>query len=192
MEVQKEESRVEAAAAKQDYSREDEEIQPFKLCDLALGPETKKQGFYPCSEFSVKTWKGATNRLPFPNFMLASRNYYNLAWSLRSLRRLKNVIAIVEWVPALERLKASTEVKELSEASEAELNRIFQMFDLDGVLRLPQHKLPSYRPEPLDLPYCIQFRNTFTPKHNGNVRSDKLTDSAARCWPGGAYAVWQA
>lgn len=133
MEVQKEESRVEAAAAKQDYSREDEAVRPFKLRDLALAPQTGKQGFYPCSEFGIKEWKGVANKLPFPSFMLASRNYYDLAWSLRSLRRLKNVIAVVEWVPDLERLKLSSEVRELSKSAEDELGSIFQMFDLDKV-----------------------------------------------------------
>jgi hypothetical protein len=133
MEVQKEESRVEAAAAKQDYSREDEAIHPFKLRDLSQAPQTGKQGFYPCSEFGIKAWRGAANKLSFPSFMLASRNYYNLAWSLRSLRRLKNVIAIVEWVPDLEKLGPSTEIRELSKAAEAELGSIFQMYDLDKV-----------------------------------------------------------
>ncbi len=133
MEVQKEEARVEASATKQDYSREDETVAPFKLRDLKLGPETGKQGFYPCTDFSIKTWKGSTKTLPFPSFLLASRNYYNTAWSLRSHRRLKNVVALVEWVPELEHLALSKEVRELSKKAEDELGRIFQMFDLDGV-----------------------------------------------------------
>jgi hypothetical protein len=133
MEVQKEEARVEATAAKQDYSREEETVAPFKLRDLRLSPETGKQGFYPCADFSIKTWKGSTKKLPFPSFLFASRNYYNTAWSLRSHRRLKNVVALVEWVPDRQRLAMSTEVRELSKTAEDELGRIFQMFDLDGV-----------------------------------------------------------
>ncbi len=133
MEIQKEEARVEAAPAKQDYSRESEKLHPFKLQDLAYGPETMKQGFFPCSEFSIKTWKGSSPVLPFPPYMLISRNHYNPTWSLKSLRRLKNVVALVEWIPVKEKLKLSSEVRELSKSAIQELERIFKMFDLDQV-----------------------------------------------------------
>jgi hypothetical protein len=137
MEVQKEEIRVEAAPAKQDYSREDESLHPFRLQDLALGPETSKQGFYPCSEFNIKTWKGASPVLPFPSYLLMSRNHYNPTWSLKSLRRLKNVVALVEWIPEQGRLGLSSEVRNLSKSALKELDRVFTMFDLDQVYPCP-------------------------------------------------------
>jgi hypothetical protein len=134
MEVQKEEARVEAAPAKQDYSREYEALHPFKIQDLAHSPEVSRQGFFPCSQFNIKTWKGTSPTLPFPTFLLMSRNHYNPTWSLKSLRRLKSVIALVEWIPAEEQLEFSSEVRDLSKSAIQELDRVFSMFDLDQVL----------------------------------------------------------
>jgi hypothetical protein len=133
MEVQKEETRVEASAARQDYSREEESLIPFKLACLSSASEKEKLGFFPFTEFSIKTWKGATKPMPFPSFLFFSRNYYNPRWSTRSLRRLKNVIALVEWIPCVEELAASKEECDLSKDALRELDRVFNMFDLDQV-----------------------------------------------------------
>ena len=52
--------------------------------------------FYPLRDHSLLLHSG----LPFPSPLLLSRNYYNPAWS--GLRRLKNVIVVVEWAPSVD------------------------------------------------------------------------------------------
>ena len=130
MEVQKEEVRVEAAPIRQDYSREDENPKPFPLESLGKGIASGEQGFFPCSEFCIKTWMGSSSVLPFPSFMHFSRNYYNTAWSLRLMRRLKNTAILLEWFPE-SNLKLSQEKIVLSESAKKELSEAFKLFDID-------------------------------------------------------------
>ena len=133
MEVQKEEVRVEAVPLRQDYSRDDEAPKPFPFDSLGQGPQGGKQGFHCCSDFCVKTGRGSTGSLPFPSFMLYSRNFYDPGWSLRAIRRLKNAIVLVEWVPdsTPSGLKLSAESMPLNESSKAELKKAFELFDMD-------------------------------------------------------------
>jgi hypothetical protein len=42
--------------------------------------------------------------LPFPPYMLMSDNHYATRWWSKSHRRLKNVIVVMEWIPAAEQL----------------------------------------------------------------------------------------
>ena len=35
----------------------------------------------------------------FPSYMYVSRNYYRSEWSMKTHRRLKNVIIALEWIP---------------------------------------------------------------------------------------------
>ena len=130
MEVQKEEIRVEAAPVRQDYSRENEAPIPFPLESLGKSLAPGNQGFFPCSEFSIKTWRSSKTVLPFPSFMLFSRNHYNPEWSLRSIRRLKNVIAVIEWFPD-STLALSKETIALTEAAKKELRQAFDLFDVN-------------------------------------------------------------
>lgn len=59
--------------------------------DLYSNPEGHP--FFPLKNFSLLTHRP----LPFPSPLLLSRNYYNPAWT--GLRRLKNVIILLEWTP---------------------------------------------------------------------------------------------
>lgn len=133
MEVQKEEVRVEATPMRQNYSREDENPKPFQLESLGKSLATEEQGFSPMSEFCIRTWRGTTGKLPFPLFMQFSRNYYNPAWSLSALKRLKNSMVMIEWCPG--RMPAnpelSTESLVLNDMAKQELRRAFDLFDMD-------------------------------------------------------------
>jgi hypothetical protein len=133
MEVQKEEVRVEATPINQNYSRDDEHPKPFLFESLSKSLATKEQGFYPCSEFCIRTWRGTTGKLSFPSFMQFSRNYYNPAWSLNSLKRLKNTVVVVEWCPS--RLPVDSELSKetliLNDMAKQELRRAFDLFDMD-------------------------------------------------------------
>ncbi len=66
-------------------------------------PTKGKLGFYPLSQFCIfQNYSKANETLKFPDFLWVSRNSYQLAWSLtKTLRRLKNVIMILEWTPSI-------------------------------------------------------------------------------------------
>lgn len=43
----------------------------------------------------------ANEVLQFPEFLLISRNHFHLEWMMRrTMRRLKNVVVVMEWLPA--------------------------------------------------------------------------------------------
>ena len=89
--------RVEAAPLRQDYSREDEVPHPFPLAALGRSLAAGGQGFHPCAGLSVRTGRGASGIMPFPSFLLHSRNYYDPGWSLKWTRRLKNAVVRCRW-----------------------------------------------------------------------------------------------
>ncbi len=133
MEVQKEEVRVEAAPLRQDYSRDGEAPKPFPYESIAQIPAGGKQGFHPCSEFCVKTGRGSTGSLPFPSYMLYSRNFYDPGWSVKAIKRLKNAALLVEWIPDCmpSGLKLSPDAMPLNDSAKADLRKAFELFDVD-------------------------------------------------------------
>eukprot|EP00666_Eupelagonemidae_sp_cell4sb_P016659 gene16659-20998_t len=96
--------------------------------------------FYKMSEFSVNPgWMsslfgggGTETAMPFPDYMLMSDNHFKRAWRVGGARRLKNAIAVMEWVPDKARLSDRRESTELSPAQNAHLDAIFNLFDIDG------------------------------------------------------------
>lgn len=106
-EKEKEEEKVddieEEEAIRQKYARDDEEPTPWSTENLAHPPNHKDLGFYPAAQFSIfKNVIRANNTLKFPEFLWVSRNHYNLGWTMnRTLRRLKNVIVVMEYEPSI-------------------------------------------------------------------------------------------
>lgn len=108
-EVQLEEDleKVPEAAADQRYARDAEEATPWPLRGLfARSRETLP--FYPMADFAVN--KGIFNESSpalsgIPPFVLLSDNYYRRQWRLSSVRRLRNVLCFLEWVPSATHLK---------------------------------------------------------------------------------------
>ncbi|CAK9037999.1 unnamed protein product [Durusdinium trenchii] len=108
-EVQLEEDleRVPEAPAEQRYARDAEEAVPWPLRGLA--PRSREMlPFYPMADFAVN--KGIFNESSpvlsgLPPFVMLSDNYYRRQWRLSSVRRLRNVICFLEWVPSIKHLK---------------------------------------------------------------------------------------
>jgi hypothetical protein len=106
-EKEKEEEKVddieEEEFIRQKYARDDEEPVPWNIEKLARPPGNGELGFYPMSQFSIfKNVVRANNTLKFPEFLWVSKNHYNLGWTLnRTLRRLKNVIVVMEYEPSI-------------------------------------------------------------------------------------------
>jgi Ca2+-binding EF-hand superfamily protein len=90
-------------------------------------PESWEKSFYPASQFSVKNHvfsKGVA--VEFPDYLLISRNYYEKQWSLKTHRRLKNVIITMDFVPSKAALREIAAVgKPFTEEQENSLKRAF-------------------------------------------------------------------
>jgi len=134
---------VNEAPKKKKYSRDGENPLPWRVESLAYKQgEKQKEGalkglfaevkpwekyFYPASQFSVKNYMFSKSiNLEFPDYLLVSRNYYEKSWSMKTHRRLKNVIVTMDFVPSK---AAVTEVaavgKPFSDEQEASLKRAF-------------------------------------------------------------------
>ena len=64
--------------------------------------KSKGLGFYKANSFAIfKNLIRPNEVLKFPEFLLVSSNHFRLEWMMRrSMRRLKNVVVVMEWSPA--------------------------------------------------------------------------------------------
>lgn len=104
---------VHESAKKKKYSRDGENPTPWPVASLSVprrdrqvhgqtyqGSTWEKQ-FFPSSEFSVKnSLFGKAVGIKFPDYLYMSNNYYEKGWGLKTHRRLKNVIIIMEFCPS--------------------------------------------------------------------------------------------
>ena len=135
---------------KQKYARDDEAPVPWSIENLNGSPSTGRSPalFYELKKFSVFKKVFKLNGLRFPEYLMVSSNHYHMQWTMdKTLRRLKNVIVVMEWSPnALQGHTIATkalsntvdDVKEwsLSDAPNADvdnaLRRCFTLFDTDS------------------------------------------------------------
>ena len=116
---QEQEELVMQEPARLNFSREDTEARPWALRHLGVSPRadggstggsavaeflsgtgSAQPPFYPWSKFAVYRSGSAKARpLQWPARLWMSTNYFRSSWSLRSHRRLKNVICAMEWQP---------------------------------------------------------------------------------------------
>lgn len=155
-EEEEEEEVVNESAKKKKYSRDGENPVPWPLEALSITKKeddlgyderqraSKARGdaqvpswqkfFYPATEFSVKNYlfSKAVN-LEFPDYLLMSRNYYEKQWSLKTHRRLKNVIVTMDFVPSKNAIREVAAVgKAFSVEQEQSLRRAFLGSQGDG------------------------------------------------------------
>ncbi|CAM9183768.1 unnamed protein product [Choristocarpus tenellus] len=75
--------------------------------------------------------------------MQMSRNHYHLSWSLKTHRRIKNVIVLLDWTPDTTQLRpvtGATEGKVVSGEQETLLKKAFSLLDFDGDTRLGEEE----------------------------------------------------
>lgn len=102
------------------YSRDNEAPVPWDFATLA-DPSTCDQ-FYGADEFKLFKRKA----LQLPTYVQFSQNYFCPKWS--GERRLKNVVMLMEWVPAIaDRVSVSTE-ESLTEEQEQAIDRAIELF----------------------------------------------------------------
>ena len=90
-----------------------------------------EQHFFPSAEFSVKNslFSKAVS-LKFPEYLYMSNNYYEKGWGLKTHRRLKNIIIILEFCPSKTMLtEVAASGKSFSIAQERTLQRAFSSSD---------------------------------------------------------------
>ena len=143
-------------AKKKKYSRDGENADPWAVESLSVTikdddvnyqkkkEEAKQRGdkkvkswqnyFYPASEFSVKNYLfGKSITLEFPEYLYISNNYYQKQWSLKTHRRLKNVIVTMEFIPSKSALREVAAVgKGFTQEQEEGLRRAFLGANGDG------------------------------------------------------------
>ena len=79
-----------------EYSRDAEAASPWPLAALAAfepGADDDDAPFFPLAELALRHHEP----LAFPGQLLASRNYFRRSWG--GLRRLRNVVVVMEWAP---------------------------------------------------------------------------------------------
>jgi hypothetical protein len=109
------------------YSREHEKPTPWPVRLLATPLNVRVEPFYPMSEF--KLYKRSP--LAFPECVHLSCNYFNPKWT--GARRLKNVVAILDWIPdasQLAMMQSGSSYEPLSEDDCKALDTAIRMFDL--------------------------------------------------------------
>jgi Ca2+-binding EF-hand superfamily protein len=97
-------------------------------------PKSWEKYFYPASEFSVKNYLFSKSiNLKFPDYLLVSKNYYEKLWSMKTHRRLKNVIVTMDFVPSQKALREIAAVgKGFTKQQEETLKRAFMGASNDG------------------------------------------------------------
>lgn len=122
--------------AKHAYSREDEVSRPWSLRHLHAPPSTTENAgpFFPWSRFTVfRAGLQKVKPLHWPARLWMSNNYFRPSWTLKTHRRLKNVICAIEWEPgesaALESVSSNVR---LSPEQAARVRAAFGFFDEDG------------------------------------------------------------
>ena len=96
--------------------------------------------FYDLSTFHLRH----QNSMEFPEYVMASTNYFNRSWT--GLRRLKNVVMLLEWVPSVanvrQKLLNPTEIEALrkvvnvSEEEVEVLRKAFTLLSFEGRVHL--------------------------------------------------------
>ena len=136
------------------FSREGESVSQWKLSTLldphipTSGGESSVNPFYPLKTFSIYSGilQKQVDPLDFPSCMLVSSNYYRSQWRLSSVKRLKNVIVLLEYLPLdhhkekkglLSSMTSSTPPKKSSQPDWladplAMLDEALQVLDLDA------------------------------------------------------------
>ena len=122
-----------------EYSRHQERPSPWSVswlaCQPGHTPEGQKaaEGNDPHPFFGLQRFHLLHQvPLPFPSTLHLSRNYFNPAWS--GLRRLKNVVCLLEWCPSTDpsvlRLRSDAEHKaerSLTEAQDATIHKVHML-----------------------------------------------------------------
>lgn len=125
-------------AKKKKYSRDGENPTPWHVGSLSVprrdrqvhkqthqGPSWEMQ-FFQSSNFSVKNSVfGKAVGMKFPDYLYMSNNYYEQGWGLKTHRRLKNVIIIMEFCPSKSMLQEVAAGKSFAATHEKILKRAF-------------------------------------------------------------------
>ena len=151
------------------YVRDDEPARAWALSSLTLPPDFAAsggaagtstgttgtaQGFFPASRFaSHRSHLDKRGPLHWPNYCQLSSDHTHPRWRFSSHHRLKNVIVVMEYTPDADVSSASggaggvgsgaaaLAVAALTDGQRQRLNRVFQMYDVEGRQALSEQRL---------------------------------------------------
>lgn len=137
LEVEAEAEKVVEGAVDRAYARDDEGAKGWPLSALAFDPADvdKTPPFYTISEFTVNKGvfgKSANALQGLPNFVLLSQNYYKSSWRFSSVRRLRNVICFLEWVPSVKNVYRFEYDGEAAVLTPTQAQCLREAFELQG------------------------------------------------------------
>jgi hypothetical protein len=203
-EEEEEEEVVHEMAKKKKYSRDGENPTPWPVGSLSVlrkdrqmhqqqqGPSWEKQ-FFPASEFSVKNSVfGKAVCMKFPDYLYMSNNYYEKGWGLKTHRRLKNVIIIMEFCPSKSMLQeVAASGKSFAVMHEKILKRAFATSDgrIADRIKVSELKEVLRAVDVIgdDEKEKEKFLSTMNLDHNGTVSFDELTQS--KCQRSTLFAI---
>ena len=116
-----------------EYSRSKETADRWQVHELR---SDSCSAFYPMSEFKLRHQKS----INFPQYTRLSSNYYNRKWD--GLRRLKNVVMILEWIPSQKRVSRNISLQPGGQndpqqsITADDLHKAFQLLAFEGTTHL--------------------------------------------------------
>jgi Ca2+-binding EF-hand superfamily protein len=135
-EAQRQQEAEQARESQIAFDRGDEQQNPWSVNQLK---QTNGPAFYPLNDFKVS---GTDSQLSAPPFLYLSNNYYRRGWASMGTRRIKNVTAVLEWIPNPSNVRFLPPPP-ASRAAKQALVSAFAAFDQDNGGSLELHELPS-------------------------------------------------
>ena len=125
------------------------QVKPWDFEGLAKPPAEGTQGFYPYADYSVYTKATSkTKYIAFPSYVYTSGNHYRKSWSVKSHRRLKNNMVMMEYIPNAEGLVTNgveggshSNRKAMTIPQEEKLKAVFDIFDAGGTGQMQSKEL---------------------------------------------------
>lgn len=198
-EEEEEEEVVQESAKKKKYSRDGENPTPWPISSLSV-PRRDRQShghnyqvqswekqFFPSSEFTVKnSLFGKAVSLKFPDYLYMSNNYYEKGWGLKTHRRLKNVIIVLEFCPSKSMIQeVAASAKSFSVVHEKILKRAFATSDgrIADRIKVSELKEVLWAVDVIgdDEKEKEKFLSTMSLDPNGTVSFEELTQSKFHC-----------
>ncbi|KAJ9467248.1 Vacuolar protein sorting-associated protein 27 [Diplonema papillatum] len=147
------------AATEQEYDRRKLPVDYWKIEELARDPDASGH-FKPLSSF-VPNSKTKAPAMPFPPFILASKNYVDKPFlNLRPLKRQKNVLVYLEWLPDPADSTVLQSTIPLAPQQEEQLTAAFEQFsDETGEKRLAKDRARDLLDQ-MDLGFSDEVKDT--------------------------------
>ncbi|CAE7399752.1 unnamed protein product [Symbiodinium necroappetens] len=135
--------------------------------------------FFPLTDFAVNKGLLGGHAEPLkglPEFIWLSDNYYRRSWRLSSVRRIKNVICFLEWVPDAASLATLAVTSKMTERQRERLEEVYRLYDQDGDGKIKGHELRAFF-QALDLD---EEGEEIQKRHHGSLSLKEIQEELTR------------